>query len=249
MRYFARIAYKGTNFFGWQSQSSGIATLQQTIEKALTQISGDSISIIGCGRTDTGVHASDYYFHFNSEKAWEDREYQLNAVLPYDISIKRINAVDIGFHARYDAIKRTYEYHLHTYKDPFLQGLSYHYKESIDIMLMNQFSNILLNYSDFSTFCKSGTDVSNKNCQLYKAQWSEGIGDGRYIFRISSNRFLRGMVRLIVGMCLNAGKKKITMDALKYALENKLPLDQAWSVPPEGLYLSEIQYPYSDLLK
>ena len=249
MRYFARIAYKGTNYCGWQSQASDVKTIQQTIEDAIKKISQQVTPIVGCGRTDTGVHALDYFFHFDAGIDWIGKEYQLNAVLPFDISVKKIILVDECCHARFDATSRSYEYHLHNYKDPFLQNLSYHFREPVDLEVMNSFCNILLEYTDFTTFCKSKTDVIHKHCNLTQAKWFPDKDSGKYVFRISSNRFLRGMVRLIVGMCLKGAKDKLTIQELRHALENKIPLGQAWSVPAEGLYLSDIHYPYDEKLK
>ncbi|NNF32541.1 MAG: tRNA pseudouridine(38-40) synthase TruA [Saprospiraceae bacterium] len=243
MRFFVRIAYRGTHFSGWQSQQSDVTTIQETIEKALHTISGSTLPIIGCGRTDSGVHAKKFYFHFDSELEWTDRIYSLNSLCGYDIAIQNIFKVDEGAHARFDATRRDYNYLLHTYKDPFLRGLSYYFKEEFDLDRCNEAAELLLEYSDFTTFCKTNTDVTHKKCELFISEWKE-VEPGKYIYHISANRFLRGMVRLIVGMCLNIGKGRLSLEEVRSALNQKLTLDRAWSVPAHGLYLTDVQYPY-----
>ena len=243
MRFFVKIAYRGTSFAGWQSQQSGVHTIQETIEQGLSRISGSSKSIIGCGRTDTGVHASEYYFHVDSEMDLAGKEFQLNAVCGHEIAIKKIIRVHDDAHARFDATMRAYEYHMHTYKDPFLRGLSFHFKDQFDFDLCKEAAQLILNFQDFTTFCKSNSDVNHKRCTLHISEWEE-INPGQYVYKISANRFLRGMVRLIVGMCLNVGKGKLSLEEVRDALERKSILNQAWSVPAQGLYLSKITYPF-----
>lgn len=243
MRFYVRIAYRGTLYSGWQSQRSDVITIQETIEKAIHTISGSFHPIIGCGRTDSGVHATKFYFHFDSESDWVDRIYSLNSLCGYDIAIQKIIKVDDGAHARFDAIRRDYNYLIHTYKDPFLKGLSYYFKEEFDLDRCNEAAQLLLEYSDFTTFCKTNTDVTHKKCDLIHSEWKE-VAKGQYVYHISANRFLRGMVRLIVGMCLNVAKQKLTIEEVRSALDQKLTLDRAWSVPAHGLYLTDVRYPY-----
>jgi tRNA pseudouridine38-40 synthase len=244
MRYFAQIAYRGTHFNGWQSQKSDARTVQEEIEKALNTLSSQYIPIVGCGRTDSGVHASDYYFHFDSEDNWEDKAYRLNALLDYDVAVYKIFRVEPEAHARFDAIQRTYHYHLHTYKNPFSRGLSYHYHGKIDLDRLNLAASLLIGYDDFTTFCKSGSDVKHKRCNITKAEWTTDSKSREYKFEIKANRFLRGMVRLIVGTCLNISRNKVTLDDLRDALDKKKSCPYPWSVPAEGLYLQEIEYPF-----
>lgn len=245
MRYFAHCAYKGGKYHGWQRQPNTSLTIQALLEQAFYTISRETIPIVGCGRTDSGVHASSYYFHFDNTKLnWTDRVYQLNAVLPYDISIYKIVEVAHNVHARFDANLREYEYYLHTYKNPFLLELSYHYKKEINIAKLNQTAAILIGNKDFTTFCKVGSDVVNKFCDVSHACWEE-IGPCKYRFTIRANRFLRGMVRMIVGMCLHVLEAHLTEEEVVEALENQKPLSKYWSVPAEGLYLSDVQYPYN----
>ena len=244
MRYFAHCAYKGSNYHGWQRQPNTALTIQALIEKAFHTISRDHIAITGCGRTDAGVHASNYYFHFDSLKPdWHEKSYQLNAVLPYDISVYSMVKLAQDRHARFDAVEREYNYFLHTYKDPFLPGLSYHYKREVDLDRLNQVATLLIGSKDFSAFCKAGSDVKNKNCNLTYAQW-ERCGQDKYKFTIRANRFLRGMVRLIVGMSLHVIEGKVSEKEVLNAIEYRRPLNKYWSVPAEGLYLSGIKYPF-----
>ena len=243
MRFFVRISYRGTQFSGWQSQSTEVSTIQETIESAFKTLSGKEHPIVGCGRTDTGVHASKFYFHVDSELDWSEKSYQLNALCGDDIVIQDIFEVDKDAHARFDATKRAYKYHLHTHKNPFLKGLSFYFKEGFNLELCNRAAGLLLEYKDFNTFCKTRTDVTHKKCELYQSYW-ECNDDGQFTYHIAANRFLRGMVRLIVGMCLNVGKGSLSIDEVREALEQRKTLKRAWSVPAHGLYLSDIQYPF-----
>jgi tRNA pseudouridine38-40 synthase len=243
MRFFVRIAYRGTSFSGWQSQQSEVSTIQETIEKAIHTISGNHHPIMGCGRTDTGVHATMFYFHFDSEVDWTDRVYSLNSLCGYNIAIQKIFRVEEGAHARFDATRRDYNYLLHTFKDPFSRDLSYYFKEEFDLDRCNEAAQLLLKYSDFTTFCKSNTDVTHKKCELTISEWKK-TAKGKYVYHISANRFLRGMVRLIVGMCLNVGKGRLTLEEVQSALDQKTTLERAWSVPAHGLYLTDVRYPY-----
>ena len=169
-------------------------------------------------------------------------------MLPKDIAIKKINLVHEDAHARFDATLRTYHYHLHTFKDPFSLGMSYCYKQPLDLSLLNEAAGLILEYQDFETFCKSGSDVENKRCDLFQSEWSADTNQHHYTYIISANRFLRGMVRLIVGMCINVNAEKIDLAEVKNALDNRELLSKSWSAPAEGLFLSEIKYPYIDAI-
>lgn len=245
MRYFAELAYNGTRFYGWQRQPEQ-TSVQEALEHAFSTILGEPIEVTGCGRTDTGVHASQYYLHFDFAgefpKAFVRR---INKFLPPDIAIFRIFPVAEDAHARYDATRRAYQYHLMFRKDPFRRETAYFFSfaQRPDLAKLQEAAGMLLDYEDFYPFCKSNTDVKTMKCELFRSEW-ETAGSDHLIFHIAANRFLRGMVRLIVGMCLNVGTGKTSLDAVREAMESQTRLKRSWSVPPEGLFLSEVIYPY-----
>lgn len=245
MRYFAELAYNGFNYVGWQKQPNGVS-VQETIERAFSTILGTEIEVVGCGRTDTGVHAMQYYIHFNYNhdfpKSFINR---VNKFLPKDIAIFRIFEVAPEAHARFDAYQRSYAYHITFAKDPFAIQTAYFYPlaEKPDFDKMKEAAQLLLAYREFYPFCKSDHDAKTLECELSRAEWVK-LDDKRIAFYITSNRFLRGMVRLIVGMCLNVGTGKITLEEVKEALDKQTLLKKSWSAPPEGLFLKEIKYPF-----
>lgn len=243
MRWRIELSYLGTNFCGWQKQP-GDTTVQQTLEEAFSKILRDPIEVIGCGRTDTGVHAKKYIAHFDSD-ALPDIEkllYQVNSVLPNDIALHSIQRSIDDFHARYDAIERGYRYYMHFQKNPFLQQTSFFFNHytPLDKIAMQSAAAILLNYESFLPFCKTGSDNHHFRCKLTVSEWSFTENDA--VYTIKANRFLRGMVRLITGACLNAGLGKLSLDEIISSLENQTPLPIQWSVPPEGLFLESILY-------
>lgn len=243
MRWRIHLSYLGTAYCGWQRQP-GDLTVQQTLEEAFTMILRQPVEITGCGRTDTGVHARRYVAHADiQDVSISDKlVYQLNAVLPHDIAISDIAEADPKFHARFDAVERHYRYYIHFNKDPFLNGLSYYFHQhiSLDQAAMDKAATLLLQYDQFKPFCKTGSDAEHFRCALKESIWAfdkEGA-----VYSIRANRFLRGMVRLIVGACINIGTGKINMDELKESLDTQALLPHAWSVPPEGLYLENVMY-------
>ena len=244
MRYFVELAYNGSKYFGWQKQPEQVS-VQSTLENAFSTILGQAISVTGCGRTDTGVHAQQYFMHFDFEgefpKTFVKR---INKFLPPDIVIREIQQVAATAHARFDATSRAYSYYINLAKDPFRQKTSYFYPfaETTDPILLKEAAQLLLNYDSFFPFCKTGHDAHTMICHLSQSEWE--LKPEQWIFHISANRFLRGMVRLIVGMCLNVGMGKIPIEEVRSALENQKRLAKSWSVPPEGLFLRDIQYPY-----
>lgn len=248
LRYFAELAYNGTNYHGWQRQPNS-PSVQSTIETALSTILRTETAVTGCGRTDTGVHASQYYLHFdydgNFPKAFTRR---LNKFLPNDIAIKSVFEVKAETHARFDAYYRKYEYHLNFDKNPFTINISYHYHfaRDLDISKMQEVSKLLLKYENFFSFCKSNSDVKNMLCSLYQAEWK--AQKDHLVFHIAANRFLRGMVRLIVGMCLNVGLGKINIDQVIEAMDQQIRLEKNLSVPAKGLFLTEVKYPPDKLI-
>ncbi len=244
MRFFGEISFYGARYFGWQSQRSGVPTVQTTLENALTNMMRKPVSITGCGRTDTGVHARNYYFHFDADIDVTPLIYKLNSILPPDIAVHKVFQVHEEAHARFDAISRKYEYNLHVEKDPFLTGVSYYYRwHMINTGLLEEAASLILEFEDFTSFCKSRTDVQHKKCHVTESYW-EKTSEGKWKYTIASNRFLRGMVRLIVGMCLQVQRGKLSLDDVRWAMENQTLLKRGWSVPPEGLFLTEINYPW-----
>ena len=242
MRYFLDIAYKGTNYHGWQEQENAIS-VQQTLNESLSRISAEEIRCVGSGRTDTGVHATQQMVHFDSQKAVKTDKflYQLNAVLPHDISAKSIKAVKPEAHARFDATKRTYHYHIHQIKDPFKEGLSYFFSGKLNIASINSGTTIIKGHKNFESFSKVRTEVNNFQCDIYTAEWrptQEG-----WTFIISANRFLRGMVRTIVGTLLDMGQGKLSPTELPLILDQQDRKAAGRSVAAHGLYLAEVCYP------
>ncbi len=249
MRYFSELAYRGTNYKGWQRQPNA-SSVQQAIEEAMATVLGSAIEVVGCGRTDTGVHASQYFMHFDWEGAFpKELLRRLNKLLPADIAIRSIHGVAPDAHARFDAIQRSYEYHIVLDKNPFGTHTTWHFPffDKLDLEKTQQAAALLMNYKEFQPFCKSNTDVHTMECTLFRSEWvlDEAGPTGasrRLVFHISANRFLRGMVRLIVGMCLNVGLGKVELDEVRQALDQQVLLKKSWSVPPEGLFLTEVRY-------
>ncbi len=244
MRYFSELAYKGTNYNGWQRQPNA-PSVQQTIEEALATILNTAIEVVGCGRTDTGVHASQYFLHFDFEGKFP-KEFlrRLNKLLPPDVAFRSIYEVAPDAHARFDATRRSYEYHIVLDKNPFLTDTAWHFPffEKLDMEKTQAAAALLLNYGAFQPFCKSNTDVHTMECTLFRSEWVFDEAERRLVFHISANRFLRGMVRLIVGMCLNVGLGKVELDEVRNALDQQVLLKKSWSVPAEGLFLTEVRY-------
>lgn len=243
MRWRIHLSYLGTAYCGWQRQP-GDPSVQQTVEEAFSMILRQPVEITGCGRTDTGVHARHYVAHTDIlDLTLSDKVvYQLNAVLPHDIAIHHIVETQDAFHARFDAIERHYRYYIHFNKDPFLNGLScyFHQHSPLDQQIMHEAAAMLMAYDHFKPLCKTGSDAEHFRCTLTESKWTFDK-DGA-VYSIKANRFLRGMVRLTVGACLNAGLGKISLSELQDSLQHQTTLPHAWSVPPEGLYLENVLY-------
>ena len=243
-RLFFECSYKGTNYSGWQKQPNA-PSVQETIEKRLSQLChNEKIGIVGCGRTDAGVHAKQSFFHTDIDVIYQTAElqYKLNNMLPYDIAIKRIFEVDKEAHARFDAIKRTYTYSIHNKKLPFQEELSCYFPRRVSVKKMNQAAEFLLGKQDFTSFSKLHTDVNNNFCEIFSAEWSK-VGECLE-FKITANRFLRNMVRAVVGTLLEVGLEKIEPEKLKEIIEAKDRAQAGFSVPAKGLFLAEVVYPY-----
>ena len=246
MRFFIKFSYKGTNYHGWQIQPNAIS-VQEVLNNALSTIFNTKIDCMGAGRTDTGVHAKEMYAHFDTEIIFdiENSIHRLNSFLPKDIVIFEIINVHVTAHARFDAKKRTYEYHINTFKNAFSTDLSWYYHQNLDIELMNKAAVHLLQYTDFQSFSKVNTDVNTFECKIYSAVWTKK--DKQLIFTISADRFLRNMVRAIVGTLLNVGLERLSIEDFITIIESKNRNNAGFSVPAQGLYLTKIEYDYINL--
>ncbi len=245
MRYFIQLSYNGTNYHGWQLQPNAI-TVQEVLDKSLSLLCGHPVFSLGCGRTDAGVHARDFYAHFDTDKEiTNDLLVNINGILPKDIAAKRFIKVADDAHARFDATSRSYEYHMHFKKDPFKEGFSYYfnYRNKPSVELMNEGAKIIMEYEDFACFSKVSTDVFTTICKITEAYWEQD-DEGALIFHISANRFLRNMVRAIVGTLLDYGVGKMDEAGLRQIILNKNRSLAGTSVPGNGLYLTNIIYPY-----
>lgn len=240
MRYFIDISYFGKNYHGWQIQENAI-TVQEILDKSLSTILKTEIKSLGSGRTDTGVHAMSQVAHFDfNGNIIENFLYRINSLLPRDISINSINGVKENVSARFDAISREYIYKIHTKKSPFLNDYSYYYKSDIDIELLNKACDIIKKFKDFQTFSKVKTDVNNYNCNVsYAAIEKE---NNSYFFKVTSNRFLRGMVRAIMGTLFEINENKIELEFLEDIIIKKERKLAGPSVPAHGLYLNKVLY-------
>jgi tRNA pseudouridine38-40 synthase len=242
-RYFIELAYKGTRFHGWQIQPNAVS-VQECLEKALSTITREQISVTGAGRTDTGVHASYFVAHFDSINHQLDRPdftHKLNSFLDKDLVIFGISKVGLQAHARFDAISRTYHYYLNLRKDPFSLETSWHFFQQPDLTKMNEASRILFEYTDFTSFSKLHTDVKTNNCKIYCAEWSQ-VGTN-IAFTVKADRFLRNMVRALVGTILEVGIGKNDLAGFRSIIEQKDRGAAGLSVPAHGLFLTDVEYP------
>ena len=245
MRYAIHLAYNGTNYCGWQTQPE-LPTVQFTLESALSTLLRTPIAIVGCGRTDTGVHASDFYAHFDLDGPLADNfVFKLNSYLPPDIAIFDIFPVADNFHARFSALSRTYKYYAANARLPFSQGLYCRIYFNPDLDAMNEAAKVLMQYDDFTSFAKLHTDNKTNICHLTEAQWSR---EGEMlVFTITSNRFLRNMVRSVTGTLLDVGRGKLTIDGLRAIVEQKNRCAAGVSMPAQGLFLTNVAYEWSKL--
>lgn len=242
MRYFLEIAYNGKDYFGWQRQPNELS-VQQVLEECLSTFLRSEIAIVGAGRTDTGVHAKQMFAHFDFETI-DDVEhfiFRMNSFLPRNVVIKNLYEVKEDAHARFDATERTYEYIVVVGKDPFMQDQAFQVNQKPDVALMNQAAKILLKHSDFQCFSKSKTDVKTYICSVKEAFWQEE--NNKLVFTITADRFLRNMVRAIVGTLLDIGYGKKSVEDLEQILKSKSRSQAGASVPGNGLYLVQVLYP------
>jgi len=242
LRYFVQFSYYGKKYHGWQKQPNAI-TVQEVMEHAFSLLLKEPILLTGAGRTDAGVHAREMYAHFNAQAAFncEEIKYRLNAFLPEDIAVKAIFKVHGDAHARFDALEREYEYWVVQEKSPFLTNSAFYVKYPLNVEKMNQAATILVDHRDFECFSKSNTDVKTYICDVRSAHWEEQ-GD-KLVFTIRADRFLRNMVRAIVGTLLDVGMGKSTLENLIAILESRDRSRAGVSVPAHGLYLTAIKYP------
>ena len=244
-RYFLELAYNGTRLSGWQRQDNA-PSVQATIEDALRLILRQPmLEIVGCGRTDTGVHAMQYFAHFDFEGEFPTSFLErANKLVGLDIALKRVHFVAPDAHARFDAIRRSYDYYVSFEKNPFFIDREWYFQRGklLNTDKMQQTADLLRGYAEFAPFCKTNSDAQTMRCDIFEANWI--FADNGAIFTISSNRFLRGMVRLVVGACINVGLGQLDLDDVKQALDTQTPLIKSYSVPPIGLFLSKVIYPF-----
>ena len=236
------MSYNGSAYHGWQIQPNAV-TVQETIQDALSKLLNTNISITGAGRTDTGVHAFQMFAHFDVDETFdtENLTFKLNSFLPKDIAIQSIFQVNADAHTRFHAIKRSYDYKISLKKNVFLFDYTHYVHQKLDVDKMNEAAYILLEYTNFQCFSKSNTDVKTYNCKIEQAQWKQ---EGNLlIFTICADRFLRNMVRAIVGTLLNIGLSKIAVSDMHKILASKDRSKAGFSVPSKGLYLTEVLYP------
>lgn len=242
MRYFITLSYDGTRYHGWQVQPNGIS-VQGALQHALSLLLRQEIQVTGAGRTDTGVHARMMVAHFEVQHSidLQNLTYKLNRLLPGDIAIQKIEPVGDDMHARFSATSRTYRYFVHTAKQPFLRhySLQLHYK--LDFPLMNEAAAMLLEYDDFGAFCKSHADVKTTLCHVSHAQWHQ-VTDGEWYFEITANRFLRNMVRAVVGTLVDVGRHRLSPDDFRKVIEGKRRTEAGESMPANALFLENITY-------
>ena len=244
-RFFLEFSYAGSAYHGWQRQSNAIS-VQEVMEEVLNTILKQTTPLTAAGRTDTGVHAKQMFAHFDGiiyEKDKKELIFRLNQFLPQDIAIRNIRQVHAEAHARFDALNRTYEYHLNDIKSAFKQGLSYSLYKPLDLDAMNKAASLLLEYEDFRCFSKSNTEVKTFLCNITKAIWKKN--GNKIVFTITANRFLRNMVRAIVGTLIEIGLGKKNCTHMNQIIQSKNRSLAGHSVPAEGLFLTQINYPNS----
>lgn len=248
-RYFIKISFDGTHYSGWQIQKNSSQTVQQKINEGLSRLLNEKIEVTGCCRTDAGVHALELFAHFDTQKDLLSQRslgkrhwvYKFNKMLPFDISIDDIRGVKENSNARFDASERVYKYFIHQKRNPFLINRSYYYYSNLDISRMNRAAAILKRFDDFSAFSKVHTHAKTKRCKILSARWKRQ--GSRLIFEISADRFLRGMVRMIVGTMILIGKHKLTVEEFRKIIESRNSANAGPLAPACGLYLAKVKYP------
>jgi tRNA pseudouridine38-40 synthase len=242
MRYFITFSYDGTSYHGWQIQPHSIS-VQEELQKAISTLLRQTIEVVGAGRTDTGVHARKMFAHFDSEYELECPQlvYKLNKLLPRDIAVQQVERVDDDMHARFSAKSRTYHYYVHLDKNPFLRSYSWQVYGNPDFELMNRAAAVLMEYTDFTSFSKVNTDTKTNDCTITEAHWDR-VADGQWRFTITANRFLRNMVRAIVGTLMEVGRGRMTIEQLRNVVDAKDRCRAGDSVPGNALFLVDVKY-------
>lgn len=242
-RYFVTLSYDGTRYHGWQIQPNGVS-VQERLQEALSTLLRTPVAVTGAGRTDAGVHARMMVAHFDWEGDVIDTRqlaYKLNRLLPYDIAVSKVEAVSEEMHARFSATSRMYRYYIHTTKDPFQRAYSCEIHYALDFAKMNEAAQVLMTYEDFGAFCKSGADVKTTLCQVTKAEWVQ-TSPTTWYFEIRANRFLRNMVRAVVGTLVEVGRGRLSLEDFKKVIEGKQRSDAGESMPGNALFLEDIVY-------
>ena len=241
-RYFIWLSYDGTNYHGWQVQPNGIS-VQGELQRVLSTLLRQDVSITGAGRTDAGVHARVMAAHFDFEGDIDCQQlaYKMNRMLSGDIVISRIEEVAPDMHARFSATERTYHYYIHTRKDPFLRHYSCEIHYPLDFAAMNEAGRILTTYEDFGAFCKAHSDVKTTLCHVTRAEWIQ-TGDTTWYFVITANRFLRNMVRAVVGTLVDVGRGRLSLEDFRKVIEGKKRSDAGDSMPGNALFLEDVKY-------
>ena len=242
MRYFVTLCYDGTAYHGWQIQPNGIS-VQAILQQSLSLLLRQDITVVGAGRTDAGVHARMMVAHFDIAHEVDTKQlaYKLNRLLPEDIAVRKVELVDDDMHARFSAISRMYRYYIHTKKDPFRRAYSCELHYPLDFERMNEAAKVLMEYDDFGAFCKSHTDVKTTLCNVMEAQWHQTAPDAWY-FEIRANRFLRNMVRAVVGTLIEVGRGRMTINDFRNVIEGKRRTEAGESMPGQALFLEDITY-------
>ncbi len=249
-RYFITFSYDGTRYHGWQIQPNG-ESVQERLQQALSTLLRADISVTGAGRTDAGVHARMMVAHFDTDAVFEPEgdelingrqlAYKLNRLLPYDIAVQKVERVADDLHARFSATSRTYHYYVHTEKDPFRRAYSCELHYQLDFDKMNEAARMLLTYEDFGAFCKSGADVKTTLCHVTAAEWHQTSATNWY-FEITANRFLRNMVRAVVGTLIDVGRGRLSLEEFRKVIEGKRRTEAGESMPGNALFLEDIKY-------
>ena len=242
MRYFITLSYDGAGYHGWQIQPNA-PSVQEALQHALSTLLRQDVEVVGAGRTDTGVHARRMVAHFDWLQPLDVAQlaYKLNKLLPRDIAVQGVEPVLDSMHARFSAVSRTYHYYLHLHKDPFLQGRSWQMYGPLDFQMMNWAAELLLSYRDFTSFSKLHTDTKTNDCTVTEARWDE-LAPGQWRFTITANRFLRNMVRAVVGTLVEVGRGRMTLEEFCRVIEQKDRCQAGESVPAHGLYLVDVRY-------
>lgn len=242
-RYFIELAYDGTNYHGWQIQPNG-SSVQETLMKALATFLRQEVEVVGAGRTDAGVHARRMMAHFDIDRELDGAQVtdKLNRLLPPDISVYRVVPVKPDAHARFDATYRKYQYHVTTCKDPFSRQYAWRLFHPLDFEKMNEAARTLFDYTDFTSFSKLHTDVKTNNCRIMHAEWTQ-VSDTEWVFTIQADRFLRNMVRAVVGTLVEVGRGKLSIDGFRRVIEQKDRCSAGSSVPGHALFLVDVGYP------